>query len=379
MSQTRHGPGSLEHRPVTIVGAGPAGLAAAIVLARGGREVLVREWKQTVGHRFHNDFQGLENWSDPKDCLKELAGYGLTPEFDCFPSHESTAFDGHAEAHTIKTKRPLYYLLRRGPAAGTLDRGLLAQAEAEGVTVNFNDRARNIAGPTIFAAGPRRAEIVATGYLFDTGHADGSWFSLDQSLAPGGYAYLLIHEGRGTMATCMFAGFGRQAEHLARTVRFFREKLRLDMGNATKFGGYGVLGATTKPMQDGHPVTGEQAGFQDALAGFGLRYAMGSGALAARCELEGRDYVGEWRRTILPRLKVGMANRMLFAMAGNPIRAWALRGMAANGPRERLHQLYQPHGLTGLAYPLAALKNHSVRKNRPAAQGQSATPAPPKT
>lgn len=46
--------------PIQIAGAGPAGLAAAITLARAGRQVVVHELQSDVGHRFKRDFQGLE-------------------------------------------------------------------------------------------------------------------------------------------------------------------------------------------------------------------------------------------------------------------------------------------------------------------------------
>ena len=78
--------------PVTIVGAGPAGLTAAITLARRGYPVTVWEQHSDVGFRFHNDFQGLENWSSDSDVLTELRSYGLQPDFECVPVSNGVVF-----------------------------------------------------------------------------------------------------------------------------------------------------------------------------------------------------------------------------------------------------------------------------------------------
>src|SRR3546814_12031464 len=90
------------------------------------------------------------------------------------------------------------------------------------------------------------------------------------------------------------------------------------MRNARSFGGFANFRLPRTAVQGGNPVIGKQAGFQDALAGFGMRYAFRSGLLAARSILDGVDYTRLWRRELLPLLRTGTVNRFLFNLVGEP-------------------------------------------------------------
>ena len=342
--------------PVVVIGAGPAGLACAIALARSGRNVVVRESHRQVGTRFHGDFQGLENWSDERDVLDELRAAGIKITFEHHAVLQGTAFDAHHNRYNIRGEQPLYYLVRRGRERGTLDTALLDQAIAVGVEVHRVDRVEAIAGPAVLAAGPRRADAIAVGYLFDTEMSDGDWVAFDDNLAPLGYAYMLVHGGRGTIASCMFTGFKRQAEHLERTVAFFRQHAGLDMRNPHPFGGFANFRLPRTAIQGGHPVIGEQAGFQDALAGFGMRYAFRSGLLAARSILDGTDYAILWSRELLPLLRAGIVNRFLYNNVGARGRKFVLARLGRGDARPALHHLYQPSILTRILFPIARFR-----------------------
>ena len=292
----------------TIVGAGPSGLACAIVLARGGQRVLVREWKPDVGHRFHDDFQGLENWTRDDDVLDELASAGITPDFERHGFVTGTVFDPAGRSYRVRGKRPLFYLLRRGSAEGT---------------------------------------------LFETEMPDGAWLALGHDIAPGGYAYLLVQDGRGTVATCMFTGFRDQAKHVAAAVAFFQAHADLEMHNPRPFGGYGNMRLPVTAMQGGHPVIGEHAGFQDALAGFGMRHAIRSGVLAAQSRLDGGDYTARWQAELGPWLKTGIVNRLVFNAAGEPGMKLAVGRLARSDTGALLKRAYGPSALKRLLLPVA--------------------------
>lgn len=71
----------LSARALDVVGAGPAGLSAALAARQRGVEVTVYEKRPDVGLRFHGDFQGLENWTSRTDVLAELEASGIETNF----------------------------------------------------------------------------------------------------------------------------------------------------------------------------------------------------------------------------------------------------------------------------------------------------------
>lgn len=351
--------------PITVVGAGPAGLAAAITLARGGRRVVVHEARDVVGGRFGSDLQGLENWTSGEDVLVWLNSLGVTTGFRVQPCARGTVFDSRGRAYTVRSSAPLFYMVERGPGEGTLDRALLAQAQELGVEVRFNSRRESLAGRGVLAVGPRAADAIAVGYHFATDMADGFWAICDDNLAPQGYAYLLVMGGRGTVKSCMFTGFKQEREYVQRTVEAFERLVGLRMRNPQPHGGVGNLRLPTSAMSGEHPVVGEQAGFQDALWGFGMRYALASGVLAAQSLLTGEDYDRAWRRALGPSLTMSIINRAIHARIGNRGYRWLLRMQERHGDsRAFLRRLYRPSIVKHLLLPWARRRYRSKRQDQ---------------
>ncbi len=349
-----------------IVGAGPAGLAASITAARAGVAVVVHEKGHDVGRRFHGDFQGLENWTSSMDIITEIKSMGIEPNFDHIPHYNLVCFDPSGRKLAAGSSRPLYYLVRRGTEPGTLDRGLLQQALDLGVEVRFKDRVDGIPGGGIVATGPRAVDIIAVGYLFETNAENGSYVAIDRNLAPGGYAYLLIHEGRGTVATCMFGDFHQEAVYLERTISFFTSSLDLRLHNPRRFSGYGNCEIPQTAVQGKMTQVGEAAGFQDMLWGFGLRYALTSGHMAAQAVLTGSQatYDKLWRLRFAGQMRAATVNRFLFRLAGHQSLSWFLGRVAAKGdPRVSLHRLYASSAWKTALYPVVGRYVKSRRRH----------------
>lgn len=326
-----------------IVGAGPSGLSAALAARARGAAVTVYEKRPDVGARFHGDFQGLENWTSSTDVLAELEHSGIRADFAHTPVYEIVCFDPKGAAHSLQSTTPIFYLLRRGREAGSLDQALKTQALDAGVTLRFGVRRRQIASGGVVAEGPHRADVIAAGYVFETDMANGCYAAVSDRLAPAGYSYLLINQGRGTVATCLFERFHDERQYLAATVDFFERHVGLRWRSARRFGGSGNFQRVQRTVIGQRRYVGEAAGFQDALFGFGLRYALISGHLAGRARGVDETYDRGWRARLQGMNAASICNRWLYHRLGDRGREWVLkRAAAGRDPRQLLQRIYAP-------------------------------------
>ena len=334
-------------KPTTVIGAGPAGLVAAATLARAGREVRVFEKSDSIGHRFSGDFQGLENWSAEGDVLDRLSRIGVEATFDHKPFHDVTFWDHHLQPTHAHSDTPLFYLVRRGPEPGTLDRALLSQAQEAGAEVLLGQEATRASADDIIAVGPRYADGLAVGYVFPTRLPDQAHCIISEELAPAGYAYLLVWEGRATLATCVFRPTPDWKEARRLTVEAFTglvPGLAQDIDGARPFSGFGsIFGPTRFTDEAGRLFVGEAAGLQDPEWGFGMVYAMESGFLAARSLIEGYDYREVAHEVFEPRRAAALANRLIYESLPTTLVPWLLRRTASSDDlRGRIHRHWRP-------------------------------------
>jgi len=350
--------------PIIIAGAGPAGLAAAITLAREGKDVIIHEAKSEVGHRFQGDFQGLENWSSKNDTLSWLEELGFRINFTAHPFANGYAYDSKDKRYDIRSDKPLFYLIDRGPGQNTLDTGLLTQALDLGVEVRFNSRLKQLHGIGILAAGPKVPDAIAVGYHFETTLDDGFWVICSDDLAPKGYAYCLILKGRGTVKTCMFSGFKQEKIYVKRTLQAFQRLIGLEMKNPVAHGGAGNFRVPRSGYSGQHPLVGEQAGFQDTLWGFGIRLAISSGVLAAQSILSGESYDDLWQRQLQAQMQTSVVNRVFYGLLGNRSYRLFLKIMTGKPDiRGSLYSIYNPSYIKKWLLPWASGRYESRRKD----------------
>ena len=128
-------------KPITIMGAGLSGLAAATLLARAGREVHVHDIRHDSGARFDGDFQALENWSMDDDFFDQLERWGFDSS-----AFKSTSFSVVDLIHPddvvtqAKTDGVAYRIVERGTSDHTIDQAFKRMALEAGASLHYKSR-----------------------------------------------------------------------------------------------------------------------------------------------------------------------------------------------------------------------------------------------
>jgi len=302
---------------VHILGAGLSGLAAATILARSGREVHVHEVREDSGARFDGDFQGIENWTSEQDFFEELEIWGLdSREF------KSDSFDIVDLIHpddvitNPKTDGVAFRVVERGTAEHTIDQGFKRMALSSGVKIHYGVK-RSPEECLIVAAGPKESSAVAFGEIFETSHRNMVAFQLNDKLAPGAYSYMIIIDGVGLICTCLWRKQRKSGRYLNETIAWYEDKYDLGRKPIKRVGGKGDFGLPTKYVHEGRYYVGEAGGLQDFMWGFGMRYAITSGVLAAKAVIGECDYEKEVRSRLVPLVKASAINRFMMNRIGD--------------------------------------------------------------
>lgn len=348
------------NKPIHILGAGLSGLSAAIVLARSGCEVHVHEIRADSGARFDGDFQGIENWTRPVDFLTEMKQWGIDPgNFMATPFREIDLVAPDGRISVARTPATAFWLVERGTGERTIDQGLKRQALAAGVRLHYRST-RPREQCDVVATGPRGVTGIVRGELFRTSHPDRVVVQLDDRLAPGAYTYMIVTGGVGLIATVLLRRQRDADRFLDESLAWYHAHYpRLDRDPIRRLGGVGCFALGSRYRVGERLYVGEAAGLQDCLWGFGIRYAVTSGVLAARALLGGEDYEGELRRRLRPFQAASLANRWLLGRLG----ARGLSGLARvwMWDQERrgdglpfLSRLYRPSWLHWLLFKTVA-------------------------
>ena len=294
---------------IKIAGGGVAGLSAAISLKKFGFNPIIFEKNHVVGGNRHGDYEGLENWifPTPMNAFFNKVGFDFK-KITSFPISEFRVHSNFFSPLDITSKKPFFYMVKRGSNDLDFDSQLFKQCKDLDVQFELGTKAPNDC--SIIATGTKKAAAYIRGINFKSNLSNQVHLLLGNQFAPKGYAYLIILNGQGTLASA-FKKQKRKNQNILENCLTYFKSAGIDIHGGNQFGS---CGSFSLPFQNFRLpfLIGESGGYQDYLFGFGMRMSMISG-LSAALSLAGKEKNAlELIKDINKKRRLSFLNRLLY-------------------------------------------------------------------
>ncbi|MEM5812508.1 MAG: NAD(P)-binding protein, partial [Candidatus Aenigmatarchaeota archaeon] len=271
---------------VTILGGGISGLSCAINLGKAGIRNVVYEKEKAIGSKHDYHISAIRNYDLKKDAIEELRDFGVSLK----PSNSVKKVYRLSPnfCSVLYSEKPVFYLFKRGSARDSIESQLFSQlTKNTEVYLGFNGNL----SPDVIASGAKRADVFGFGYVFKGLNMENAvYIFYDNRYAPGGYVCVLPSGKEGFVLSVIFKKeYFKRAKSLLNSAILENRVLSGMTDGAERlnvFSCYSSLNSNRKKTI----CIGEAGGFQDASKGFGIRYAIISGCLAAKSIIEGKDF-----------------------------------------------------------------------------------------
>lgn len=282
-----------------IIGAGISGLTSAIKLAEAGGNVTIFEGKDYIGKNVNENIQAIRNYDLPYNFINRFKKEGLKLNH-AKPINRIIKYAPSGRYMEVFAENdPLFYAIKRGPNQHSLDSQLYEKALELGIKVIFNQR-KSLKVGDIIAVNSIYKNIWAYGAVVKGVSIDPETilFFMDNKYSPQGYIYLIPY-GKHDISIAA-TSFDLNCPLPFLFDRFLKEnpvvsKIIENASLTNYFSGAAYSNIPPTAEINGKKFVGSAAGFIDAARGFGIKYAMESGLLAAKAINESKNYDTLWK------------------------------------------------------------------------------------
>jgi flavin-dependent dehydrogenase len=308
---------------VKILGAGLSGLTAAALLAKEGKKAAVHEKAESVG-KVVDDVQAIRNYEHDYDILDFFKKEGIVVKH-AKPIYKIVKYAPSGKSMTVHSEnsKPIFYSVKRGADKSSVEMQMYNKALDNGASVKF-DAKEDIkkTDADIVSVGPLYNNIWAFGGVYEVPDIDPETilFFMDNDYCPKGYIYAVPYgKNELTIAATTFDIKCKLPELFSKFTK--ENKVIKEILDGAKFlrytSGYSYSNIPISAEINGRRIVGSSAGFLDPSRGFGIKYALWSGILAAKSILDNASYDTLWREAFEKEFLDSMKRRFLLEKMSN--------------------------------------------------------------